>query len=440
MNDTDLAAEWMFLDNFNRTKAQLNESFRKYAAENASKSMPDAGLSVEYIKQIAAHGFEASQISNLVESFISRNKLKQTPDVQKLLDKFANHYPFLELYKNDSLQGTTVTDYVLSLASNYDICLNIFNMLPKLWSKKSSIDKLDRQMGYFGCLKHILACVNLFNAQTKQSHGVQHLITNTCYTFNPNELDTKLKQDEVFVQVERMGADAYQSVDVLKTNLKSFDIFCRRDGNLLNHIYCYIMNMNSLLQLNNSLLATPEQTLATDLFSLIGDIIFDNAPTISPSDIESLVSNLNTNILHVLTKNTCPDIEISRRFVAKLEQLLERLLQNLANGNVRKGSIETVEIKKVFKLERGDILNYVLMRNALVGYLMAHIHGLRSVMTEEQDANYEFNPSFLKNLLGMRETRTKGVIYDNNSTVAALNLDYFDVIGLERLIKERKYE
>lgn len=440
LHDTELAAEWTFLNNFNQAKAQLNANFRKYAVENASKTIPDDSKSVEYIKQIAAHGFEASQISNLVESFISKNKVKQAQDVQKLLDKFSNHYPFLDLYKGDALQGTTVTDYVLSLASNYDICLNIFSMLPKLWGKKSSIDKLDKQMGYFGCLKHILACVNLFNKQTKQNHGIQHLITNTCYTFNPSELETKLKQEEIFVQFEHMGMDAYQTVDVLKTNLKCFDVFCRKDGNLLNHIYCYIMNMNSLLNFKHMTLATPEQILATDLFSLIGDILFNNASTISPNDIESVVSNLNTNILHVLTKNTCPDIEISRRFLAVPERLLDRLIENVTTENFYDESIETIQDKKLFKLERGDILSYVLTRNTLVAYLMAHIHGLRSVMNEEQDTSYDFNASFLKNLLQLRETRTKTVIYDNNSTVAALNLDCFDVIGLERLIKEKKYE
>lgn len=441
MEDTDLAVEWTFLECFNHTKSQLNENFRKRSIENGAQALPETNQSVEYIKLIAAHGFEASQISNLVEMFISKNKIQQTSDVQKLLDKFSNHYPFLELYKNEALQGTTIVDYVLSLTSNYDICSNIFNMVPKLWIKRTSIDKLENKMGYFGCIKHILTCVYLYNSEMKQNFGIQQLISNECYTFNQNELTIKLKQQETFVQLEQIGSDAYETVNILRGNLKHFDIFSRKDGNLLNHIYCYIMNMNSLLNFKKLPQTTPEQILATDLFSLIGDIIFDNDSTILPSDIEGVVSNLNTNILHVLTKNTCPDIEISRRFLPKSSELLVNLLENLANGNVSNENLaRKITNRRVFKLESRDILNYVLMRNPLVAYLVGQIHGLKIISTEEEEANFEFNPSFLKNLLITKETRIKMDLYDGNTTVAALNFDYFDVINLERLIKEKKFE
>lgn len=433
MEDTDLAAEWKFLEHFNQTKSQLNENC-KSAAENASKNLTSASPSVEHIKQIAAHGFEASQISNLVESFISNNKISQTADTLKILDKFSAHYPFLELYKNEALQGTTVTDYVLSLTSNYDICFNIFNMLPKLWTKKTSMDKLDNQMGYFGCLKHILSCVNLYNNQMKQNHGVQHLIASECYSFNPTKLATKLKQEETFVHLEQLGTDAFKTVDVLKANVKHFDVF-KKDGNLLNYIYCYIMNMNRLLHFKNMTLATPEQILSTDLFSLIGDIIFDTDSTISPTDIESVVSNLNTNILHVLTKNTCPDIEISKRFIDEPRMLLEQLLANVSNGNG--AAFEKIVEAKVFQLERRDVLQYVAKRNKLVAFIMGHIHGL----SDDEETNFEYcNPGFLRNLLAMNEAKVKMELYGNNLTVAALNLDYFDVINLQRIFKEEKYE
>lgn len=432
MEDTDLAAEWKFLQNFNQTKAQLNENC-KSAAENASKNITPASPSVEHIKQIAAHGFEASQISNLVESFISNNKISQTPDTQRILDKFSAHYPFLELYKNEALQGTTVTDYVLSLTSNYDICFNIFNMLPKMWTKKSPMDKLENQMGYFGCIKHILACVNLYNNQMQHNDGVQHLIAGQCYSFNPTKMSVKLKQEETFVHLEQLGTDAFKTVEVLKANVKHFDVF-KKDGNLLNYIYCYIMNMNRLLHFKNMTLATPEQILSTDLFSLIGDIIFDANSNISPNDIESVVSNLNTNILHVLTKNTCPDIEIAKRFIDEPQVLLERMLANVANGNG--DGIEPILERKVFQLERRDVLQYVARRNRLVAFIMGHTHGLQ----DDEEGNLDFNPGFLKNLLAMNETRVKMELYGHNQTVAALNLDCFDVINMQRIIKEEKYE
>lgn len=439
LESTDLAIEWTFLDNFNRTKSQLNEHFCKYANENASDSLSDASTSVERIKQIAAHGFEASQISNLVETFIAKNRIAQSADVQKLLDKFTNHYPFLELYKQDALQGTIVTDYVLSLASNYDICFNIFNMLPKLWTRKFPIDKLDNQMGYFGCLKHILASVNLYNNQMKQNHGVQYVMSNECHTFNPNELALKLKQLETFLHLEQLGVEVYKSVDILKSNIKHFDVFNKKYGNLLNYIYSYIMNMNRLLSLRGISLTSPEQILATDLFSLIGIIIFEAESTVLLGDIEGLVSNLNTNILHVITKNTCPDIEMSKRFVDAPETMLDRLLTNLNNSNVDGEDEHRITDRRVFQLHRTDILNYVAKRNALVAFLVGQIHGLK-LSADDEEVILDFNAGFLKNLLAMQETDVKMELYDDNAVVAALNLDYFDVINLERVIKTGKYE
>lgn len=437
METTDLAIEWTFLDNFNHTKAQLNEHFCKFAMENASDSLSDARLSVERIKQIAAHGFEASQISNLVESFIAENRVSQSADVQRLLDKFTNHYPFLELYKNDALQGTIVTDYVLSLGSNYDIGSNIFNMLPKLWTRAFPMDKFDHQMGYFGCLKQILTCVHLYNTQTKQNHGVQHFMADECHTFNPTELAVKLRQTETFLHLEEMGREAYKTVESLRLNIKHFDVFNKKDGNLLNYIYNYITNMIRLLNLRDMAITEPEEILATDLFSLIGHIIFDADSAVSPGDVEVLVSNLNTNILHVLTKNTCPDIEISKRFIDPPEILLKQLLDKLSGGVAAEGL--KITDRQVFQLHRRDILSYVANRNGLVAFLMGQIHGVSLASDDDEPLALDFNPGFLKNLLAMQETQIKMEMYNDNAVVAALNLDYFDVINLERLIKNEKY-
>lgn len=409
--------------------------------ENASKSHSSSGMNVGLIKQIVAHGFESSQIINLVETFITKNKIPQPVEVEKLLDKYSVHYPFLELYKNKAIQATTVTDYVLSLPNNYDICVNIFHMLPKLWSNESRLEKFECQMGYYGCLSHIITCANLYNAHRHSNHGLQYLISNECYTFNPTELAVKLKQEETFVNLEMRGSEAFKSLEILKGNIKQFDVFNRKDGNLLSYIFYYIMNMNRLLYFKKITLATPEEILATDLFSLIGDIIFDNESVLTPGDIETVVSNLNTNILHVLTKNTCPDIDICRRFVEEPEKLLERLLSNLTNGNAGLGESQyKINERKVFKLERKDIVNYVMKRNVLVAYIMGQIHGLKPTNAEELETNLEFNVTFLKNLVVMLETRIKTEIYRNNATVSALNFDYFDVERLQRVIDDKRYE
>lgn len=421
------------MNNFNRTENQLNEHISYSLIDSTCETLSNANPTVERIKRIAAHGFEASQISNMVESFIAQNRIAQTIDVEKMIDRFTNHYPFLELYKHDALQGTIVADYILSLTSNYDICSNIFIMLPNLWSHAFPLEKLDNQMGYFGWLKQILACVNLYNAESAQHYGVQHFVSNVCHSFCLAELSVKLKQTETFSHFADIDREAYGTVEDLRSNVKHFDVFNKKDGNLLSYIHNYIMNMSKLLNLRNITIIWPEEILATDLFSLIGNILFDTESNISIGDVEGLVSKLNTNILHVLTKNTCPDIEISKRFIDPPDVLLERQLVRLSTNDATSVDAD----RQVFRLHRTDILNYVTKRNAVVAFFLRRIHNLSFAPSDMGSA---FNSSFLSNLMVMRETDLKMNMYNDNAVVSALNLDYLDIVNLTRIIAAGEYE
>lgn len=442
-----MARELKFYYNFNMTKSELKEFLPKPMADRTSKSIIDSDISVELIKTIAAHGFESSHVSNLMETFIEKNRIEQSVDTRQLLERHSSSYPFLKLYMDGSLQGTTVVDYILSLSTNYDICYNLFNMLQKLWDQPTSIDSLEDQLGYYGCMKKIISSLNLYNTTTNQNYGVQHLMSNDCFPFQPHEMELRLKQKEAYNRFRDFDSNTLATIEILKDYIPQFDVFNKRDGNLLSYVFCYAINMNRLLNFKNVKLkeiihTSPQAILEIDLFSLIGEIIFGHhANTITPNDIEAVVCNLNTNLLHVLSMNTVPVIGICRKFGEDPNDLLDRILEVIKTDYGAFSKLDESQpmpkVKKIYKIKNRELLNYIAKHNDLIAYLLGEIHDIKFLGTDKGEP-FDFNYSFIRNVLEMTETKIRLELYDNNPMVTALNFDYFDMFGVKRLLSKQK--
>lgn len=450
MENNNLARELKFYENFNATKNELKVILPKPMADRTSKSIIDSDISVELIKTIAAHGFESSQVSNLMQAFMEKNKVEQSSDTRQLLERYSPNYPFLRLYVDGSLQGTTVVDYILSLSTNYDICYNLFNMLPKLWAQsESSIDdtSLEDQLGFYGCMKKVISSLNLYNTATNQNYGVQHIISDNCFSFRPNEMALKLKQTETYERLRDFDANTLSTIEILKEHIPQFDVFNKKDANLLSYVFCYAINMNRLINFKNIKLkaiahTSPRAILEIDLFSLIGEIIFGNhANAITPYDIEAIVCNLNTNLLHVLSMNTCPIIGVCRKFGEEPNEILDSILDAIENDNGDFSNLDEPKpkVKKIYKIQNKDLLNYIGKHNDLIAYLMGEIHDIKFLGNDNEQQPFDFNYMFIRNVLEMKETKIRYELYHNNPMVTALNFDYLDVFGIKRSLKDRKF-
>lgn len=452
LEQSNLAHELEYIENMNQLKSQLKEFLLQpiYPADNKM----DTDYSVEEIKNLVVHGFEASQVLNLLESFIATNPIVQSRETRTLLDRFALNYPYLDLYTGSQLQGISVTDFLLSVTINSDMCFNIYNMLAKLWDKDGGrIERLVNQFGYYGGFKHMLGTLSLYNISREYSYGIQHVLANECYLFNANEMTVKLRQEKTYAHLQKIDMSALATIQGLKENIIQFEMFNKKDGNLLSYVFYYSINMNRLTNFKNINFkeidaVSLQQILEIDLFSLIGEIVFDNNSSISLADIEAIVCNLNTNLLHVISMNTCPVISICGKFVPDAAQRLDQII-NLLDGTEGMAGDPTLtdqsdqkQMKRQrtkFQIKNKDVLAYIQRHNALIAYLMGEIHDLKCSNAED-GLTSQINCSFLDNIMVMRELTIRRSDFDaNNSMVAALNFDYFNLDTLMRLIVERNY-
>lgn len=451
LEQSNLAHELKYIENMNQLKSQLKEFLLQpiYPAHNKM----DADYSVEEIKNLVVHGFEASQVLNLLETFIGTNPIIQSRETRATLERFTANYPYLELYTGAALQGISVTDFLLSVTNNSDMCFNIYNMLAKLWDKDDSrIERLLNQLGYYGGFKHMLGTLSLYNISREYSYGIQHVLANECYLFNATEMAQTLKQESTYTRLQKLDMNELATIQGLKENIIQFEIFNKKDGNLLSYVFYYSINMNRLtnfkhLNFKEIDAVSLQQILEIDLFSLIGEIVFDNISTISLADIEAIVCNLNTNLLHVISMNTCPVISICGKSVPEPVRMLNEILDVL-NGNATDASTCTTTEsqtkrrfdRKKFQIKNKDILAYIQRHNALIAYLMGEIHDLKCTDTDAATASPQINHTFTDNIQNMEELAIRTTEFDDsNLMVATLNFDYFNLDTLKRLILGEHY-
>lgn len=420
-------------------KTELKD-YLKTSPVYSSEGKIDDDYSVEEIRDLVVHGFESSQILNSLEQFITRNPVQQSREARSLLERFSSNYPYLDLYHGSMVQGTTIIDYIISLSSNSDTCLNIFNMIPQLWDKIEGIDSLQNQLGYYGSFRQIIVALSLYNSTRNQVAGIQDILSKTCYTFNNAELALKLKQEDTFEKLKLVDIRSLSTAPGLKENILNFEIFNRKDENLLNYVFGYSINMNRLINFKNTLrkdidYTSLQEILEIDLFSLIGDIIFDENANVSLNDIEAIVCNLNTNLLHVITRNTCPIISICDKFVSDRDDELKEILKMISETNDEK-SLEKKTQRKPYRIRNREILDYTRQHNSLVAYLLAKIHNVDWT----GDEGDELNCTLLENILQMEELEIRTASNEQiNKMVAALSFDYFDMKVLRDLVRSKDY-
>lgn len=393
-------------------------------------------------------GFESSQIINLIQEFLATHPISETPETQVILERFAQNHMYLELYKGFALQCVIIIDYALSLDSNSDVCTNIVNMLERYWDRDDPIELFHDRIGYYGAIRHILSTLTLYNTNREQFISIQELLSSQLYTFNASEVSQKLQQESTFLKQKEVTLNMLSSRPGLIENIINFDVYGQKSENLLQNVFAYSMNMNRLIHfkrpfqmdVNRTCL---EEILEIDLFSLIGDIMFDENPSVPIREIESIVCNLNTNLLHVITNNTCPTISIYDKFHLNPDDRLNEILDLLSRNDENSDSNDSEQTKrnprKPFKIKRHDVFNYVNHHNRLIAYILGKMHDIESEHKEE--GKMELNRNLLDNIMQMDELNIKAVSSEkSNRMLGALSFDSFNLDLVRDLIEQKKYQ
>lgn len=402
-------------------------------------------------KDLVIAGFESSHVISLVDEFVAQHPIHETDESKSILERFVQNYSYLELYKGSALQAVTIIDFVLSLVANPNICSGMINMLSKYWDKNEPVEIFKKQIGYLGFIHEIHAILMLCNNSRELSMSIQEFLSTQLYTFTEKDAKQKLEQEELFKKQKQITLDALSTRTNLTQCIVDFDAFNQKSENLLQNVFTYAMNMNRLIHFkypfdmdgNRTCL---EEILEIDLFSLIGDIMFDENSNASLNEIESIVCNLNTNLLHVITKNTCPTISIYNKFSLSLDDELNEILQSLKKeeneGEHREFSVDDESkntLRKPFKIRRHDILYYVRQHNELIAYILGKIHGIEP-LEPIQEPKMQLNYQLLNNMMEMEvlDVRTASS-EESDRILAALSFDSFQLDMLKEFIKQKQY-
>lgn len=411
----------------------------------------DSDYSVAEIRDLVAHGFESSQIVSALEQFIATHPIEQSPETRALLERFLPNYPYLEQFIGSALQATTVVDFIISQTSNADRCSNLYNLLPRICDKFESMDG-SNNIGYFNTIRQFIASLSLYNSHRNQSLGMQDFLTSHCYSFNPEIMSKRFKQEDMLEQLVELPLSTFDTTAGIKETIAKFEIFGRKDENLLSHVYNYSIYLNRLIELKPN--AQPSEPIAegevkttnlgkileTDLDKLIGDIVFDPNRTISLPELEVLCNNLNTNLTHVIAKNTCPDISIRDKSGIEPEERLNDILKLLIDGECSSDEPTVVkgmnDVPHTFHRGNREVLDFVRGRSELLAYLLAEIHGVKL----DDEENLKIDCTVLKNMLKMDSINIRTVLPEkSNRMVAALEMDIFDWASTKELIRRKEY-
>lgn len=421
-----MAAELAFTDIYNQTKQKLKQIYAKYEREEACKSSTDeleiplsspSKATVERIKKVAAIGFEASKITNIIARFAQENSISSTittNDAQLVLDKFRTKYAYLNLYGPVELQATIVVDMALSLTNNYDICYNIFNMLTKLWNKSGTMDRLD--IGYYEFIKNLLDCLRLHKAV-----GIKRMLYDEAVILSVNELSGWLNRQRIYQWLSQRITGDWNAFDKLKALQKQFESICIGELNYFNRLFYYIQNVTRLMQYQTmNFSRAPTQLLQLNMITAIGQIVFDS--NVAPTEIESIVCSVNLNLVHVLMQNTIGLIDVVAKQPQQITTAIDELIANTENDNK---DDDIASIPKTSRVANEAVVEYIRKHNPMIAYLLMQFQSIC-----DSNENY----TLFENLLALNEVGDISEVYAGNMTVSALNFDQIDVVALINFI------
>lgn len=368
MENTTLAHDISFSENYQETKIKLKEIFQKYKTEELNQLPTETKTPIPLIKKVVAVGLEVSKILNIIENFTSSQRIQQTKESLDTIQKYRGNYQFLTLYTPESIQGTVIVDFLITLANNYDISLNLFNLIVKNCGEDSS------KIGHFGFLKRTLQCLFCYKNLKKVNLSFVDLMIEQSYGLVPENLEEKLINESVFSDLLKDCKS-----DIFKIDLKS-------KLNYFQRICGFVDNSKRLLQYVSLKQFEPDELMKIDLISKIGESVFHYK--ITPFELEGICNNLGINLTIALVKNCYPIVN--------------------------------------YELEKSLVLDYVRRSNFLIAFLLEEIYGIQSTTGD----NFFRNLTKLKSIEVIKKVygNNSSIAALNSDEIILLNLDDLEIL------------
>lgn len=330
---TAVGRDLHFMESFTNIQEKLVSLIARY---DAMRSRRNSGTMLEDIRSRTAIGFEAAKIISTVETFSSEQKIQQNDQDLQLLDKHSSQYPFLRLFRGDKLRNVHAMDLMLGLPMNYDLSLNLYNLVSKCLDKP--VEELEgKRFAYVGFLKRLIDDMQLFRAD--------EVAGKETVTFH-----RLLSQEVCPLDAAQLGPilDSRRSL-ISSGSLENFKENGRCDRWLMcKKIRKFVDGAERLIKLydGDRKLLSSDDIMKTDLQEIVGKLVFEK--NVSLNVLEPLVAGTNSNMVHMIVHY------FSKEVGRGLEESPEAL---------------------------SDVVEFVSEKNDLLGILLKEISGFGAGIT-----------------------------------------------------------
>lgn len=414
LEDSQLNRELQFMEHQQLIKQKLASIYANYEAlDGDSKATTGSTTTtVEKIKSVAAKGFELSKIISVVDNFAQAQKLQHSAELKSLLQRHGTNvqYGFLRQFQERNLNALIICDLIVNLGFNREITCNLLLVIRRQQLQQqqnqqltsdSSSEANPREIGAMYLIQNLCECMRLLEAVGRKP-ALNELLHRHSYALKPASLALQLQREVAFSTLYQKASPDYAHSRELRTHASLFQQLKSRH-NYYARFCGYMQQLARLLQLRDSNLEYHNtQLLRHDPYQVIGELIYEC--DITPLEIESNVTALHLNLVHVIALNICP-------------QLTED------------GAKQTPRLVPPQKQE--SIHNYIFQHNQLLAQLLQAVQmgNLAPINTSETTLNY----ACLHQLMQLPEMSTLALMYDRNSVMAALHTYKLDSTTLERL-------
>ncbi|KAH8307861.1 hypothetical protein KR059_001168 [Drosophila kikkawai] len=408
LEQSQLSRELQFMEQQQLVKQKLASIYANYQDLEARHPNSEE-TTVEQIKGVAAKGFELSKIISVVDNFAQAQRLQQNPELKALI--LRHQSGFLQQFEERNLNALIICDLIVNLGFNREITSNLLLVIRRQQQLKVTGDEAisssnSTEIGAMNLLQNLCECMRLLE-RSGQQPALNELLSRHSYPLRPSVLAMQLQREAAFQTVYNREPGEYSHGQELRGNAGHFQQF-RSRWNYYARFCSYVQQLARLLQLRDPHLEYHNtQLLRNDPYEVIGELIYECG--ITPLEIESSVTALHLNLVHVIALNICPQLG-------------------------EEGMTLTRKTPRVVSPQKQEsIHNYIAQHNQLLAQIL---QAVQMGSLPESQVGLDF--SCLGHVMLLPEVECLASIYEDNRVLAALNTYKLDSASLEKVVPDRE--